>query len=139
MVWDRINSRLVFLFALNPICKQKTCKKLLYFSKCCLDLVDAAFFSLYFFKNFVLRFTVVYFMQWTNYCRFSVNVIRLEKPKLESKLEPKQTEEQPKKLDREHIFVFFQKILGCFGLFRNSFFRLFRFYTKTAKQRISLF
>jgi hypothetical protein len=33
-------------------------------------------------------------------------------------IEPKQTEEQPKQCDREHILEFFQKILGCFGWFR---------------------
>jgi hypothetical protein len=32
-------------------------------------------------------------------------------------IEPKQTEEQPKQFDREHILVFFKKIKGCFGLF----------------------
>jgi len=62
-----------------------------------------------------------------------------KQPKLELKLvgvsiEQKQTEEQRKQFDREHILVFFQKILGCFGLFglfRNSLFWLFRFYTET--------
>jgi hypothetical protein len=32
-------------------------------------------------------------------------------------IEPKQTEEQPKQFDREHLLLFFQKILGCFWLF----------------------
>jgi hypothetical protein len=35
-------------------------------------------------------------------------------------IEPKQTEEQPKQFDREHILVFFSKLrvaLVCFGLF----------------------
>jgi hypothetical protein len=32
-------------------------------------------------------------------------------------IEPKQTEEQSKQFDREHILVFVQKILGCFGCF----------------------
>ncbi len=41
-------------------------------------------------------------------------------------IEPKQTEDQPKQFDREQILVFFHKILCCFGLFRNSLFRLFR-------------
>jgi hypothetical protein len=53
----------------------------------------------------------------------------------DASIELKQTEEQPKQCDREHILVFFQQIQGClglfrfvFGLFRNS---LFRFYTET--------
>jgi hypothetical protein len=60
-------------------------------------------------------------------------------------IEPKQTEEQPKQFDREHILVFFQKISGCFrvvsvcfGLFQNSLFRLFRFYTETATFNVSI-
>jgi hypothetical protein len=32
-------------------------------------------------------------------------------------IEPKQTEDQPKQFDREHILVFFHKILCCFGFF----------------------
>ncbi len=35
-------------------------------------------------------------------------------------IEPKQTKEQPKKFDREHILACFIKFYGCFGLFRNS-------------------
>ncbi len=63
-------------------------------------------------------------------------------------IEPKQTEDQPKQFDREHILIFFTENLGfCsfflgffdffgffvffFGLFRNCLFRLFRFYTET--------
>ncbi len=49
-------------------------------------------------------------------------------------IEPKQTENQPK----QFILVFFPENLGlfsffsvCFGLFQNSLFRLFHFYTKT--------
>jgi hypothetical protein len=41
-------------------------------------------------------------------------------------IELKQTEEQPKQCDREHILVFFRKfrvVSVCFGLFRNSSFR----------------
>jgi hypothetical protein len=44
-------------------------------------------------------------------------------------VELKQTKEQPKLFDREHILVFFLNISGCFsgcfGLFRNNLFRLF--------------
>jgi hypothetical protein len=53
-------------------------------------------------------------------------------------IEPKQTEDQPKQCDREHILVFFSQNLGLFrflsvsfGLFRKHLFRLFWFYTET--------
>ena len=62
-------------------------------------------------------------------------------------IEPKQTEDQPKQFDREHILLFFAENVGFFqffrffrffwffsvffGLFRNSLFWLFRFYTET--------
>ncbi len=52
-----------------------------------------------------------------------------------------ETEEQPKQFDREHIWWFFQKSLGRFGLFcffRNSLIRLFRFYTETATFDVSI-
>jgi hypothetical protein len=72
-------------------------------------------------------------------------------------IEPKQTEEQPKQCDREHILVFFPENLGlfrfvsvCFGLFRffSVCFGLFRFvsvcyetvcFGSIPKQRISMF
>ncbi len=58
-------------------------------------------------------------------------------------IELKQTEDQPKQLDRKHILLFFTEnvgffhffvffsFFGFFGLFLNSLFRLFRFYTET--------
>ncbi len=66
-------------------------------------------------------------------------------------IEPKQTGDQPKQFDREHILLFFTEnveffrfffsdffgffgffvFFGFFSLFRNSLFRLFRFYTET--------
>jgi hypothetical protein len=50
-------------------------------------------------------------------------------------IEPKQTEEQPKQFDRELILVFPPENLGffpvCFGLFQDSMFWLFRFFTET--------
>jgi hypothetical protein len=49
-------------------------------------------------------------------------------------IEPKQTEEQSKQCDREHIWYFFRKVRivsVCFGLLRNSLFRLFQFNTET--------
>jgi hypothetical protein len=65
-------------------------------------------------------------------------------------IEPKQTGDQPKQFDREHILLFFTEnveffrfftifsdffqifsFFRFFGLFRNSLFRLFRFYTET--------
>jgi hypothetical protein len=39
-------------------------------------------------------------------------------------IEPKQTEDQPKQFDREHILLFFTENLGFF-----SFFRFFRFFS----------
>ncbi len=61
-------------------------------------------------------------------------------------IEPKQTEDQPKQFDREHILQFFTENLGFsrffrfvilflffFGLFWNSLFRLFLFYTETER------
>jgi hypothetical protein len=49
----------------------------------------------------------------------------------------------PHKFDREHIFVFFRKIkvfrlFGFYGLFRNSLFRLFRFYTEIESFDVSV-
>ncbi len=65
-------------------------------------------------------------------------------------IEPNQTGDQPKQFDREHILlfftenveffrffsifsVFFSDFFVFFGLFRNSSFRLFRFYTETER------
>ncbi len=43
-------------------------------------------------------------------------------------IEPKQTEDQPKQFDREHILLIFTENLEFFGFFRVfSFFRFFRF------------
>ncbi len=56
-------------------------------------------------------------------------------------IEPKQTEEQLKQCDREHNLEFFTKfrvVSVCFGLFRNSLFWLFRFYTKTESFNVSI-
>jgi hypothetical protein len=54
-------------------------------------------------------------------------------------IEPKQRGDQQKQFDREHIMVFFLKILCCFGLFRfvsvcfeTVWFGCFEFYTETA-------
>jgi hypothetical protein len=41
-------------------------------------------------------------------------------------IEPKQTEDQPKHFDREHILLFFTENLGFFRFFR--FFSFFRFF-----------
>ncbi len=66
-------------------------------------------------------------------------------------IEPKQTEDQSKQFDREHILLFFTKFFGFFrvfsiffgffgffGLFRNSLFRLFRFSTETESFDVSI-
>jgi hypothetical protein len=76
-----------------------------------------------------------------------------EKESFDVSIEPKQTEDQPKQFDREHILLFLAENEGffCFfgffrffsvffiffvffvffSLFQNSLFRLFRFYTET--------
>jgi hypothetical protein len=61
-------------------------------------------------------------------------------------IKPKQIEDQPKQFDREHILQFFTENLGFsllvffrfFGLFRNSLFRLFRFYTVKERFNVSI-
>ncbi len=50
----------------------------------------------------------------------------------------KKTEDQPEQFDREHILVFFQKILGFPVFFLNSLFRLFCFYTKKESSDVSI-
>jgi hypothetical protein len=65
-------------------------------------------------------------------------------------IEPKQTEEQPKQCDREHILVFFKNIWCCFDLLRFVLvcFGLFWFvlvcfetvcFGSIPKQRVSMF
>ncbi len=65
-------------------------------------------------------------------------------------IEQKQTEDQPKQFDREHILQFFTENLGflrfflflffCvfFGLFQNSLLRLFCFYTEAESFNVSI-
>ncbi len=66
-------------------------------------------------------------------------------------IEPKQTEDQPKQFDREHVLLFFTENLGFFrffsffsfflvffGLFQNSLFRLFSFYAETEGFDVSI-
>ncbi len=64
-------------------------------------------------------------------------------------IEPKQTKDQPKQFDREHILqfftgnlwffaVFFGFFLGFFGLFRNSLFRCFGCFASIPKERVSI-
>jgi hypothetical protein len=60
-------------------------------------------------------------------------------------IERKQTEEQPKQFNIELILVFFSENFGffrfasvCFGLFQNSLFWLFRFYTETESFDVSI-
>ncbi len=68
-----------------------------------------------------------------------------ETESFDDSIELKQTEDQPKQFDTEHILVFFSENLGffrfvsvCFGLFRNSLFRLFRFFTETKSLNVSI-
>jgi hypothetical protein len=66
-------------------------------------------------------------------------------------IEAKQTEDQPKQFDREHILLFFTENFGFFRFFRffqifpvffvlfqNSLFQLFRFYTETESFDVSI-
>jgi hypothetical protein len=63
-------------------------------------------------------------------------------------IEPKETEDQPKQFDREHILKIFQQILCCFMLFRfvsvrfvcfeTVCFGCFEFYTETASFDVSI-
>jgi hypothetical protein len=60
-------------------------------------------------------------------------------------IELKQTKDQHKQFDIKHILVIFPENFGffrfvsvCFGLFRNSLFWLFRFYTETESFDVSI-
>jgi hypothetical protein len=80
-------------------------------------------------------------------CLFRLFCFYTETESFDVSIELKQTEDQPKQFDREHILLFFTENVGFFwffrffsfflvffvffGLFRNRLFRLFRFYTKT--------
>ncbi len=59
----------------------------------------------------------------------------IETERFNISIESKQTEDQPKQFDREHILVFFLKILGFSGLFwfvsKQFVSVVFRFYTET--------
>ncbi len=50
-------------------------------------------------------------------CLFRLFGFYTETESFDVSIEPKQTEDQPKQFDREHILVFFQKIQGTSGLF----------------------
>jgi hypothetical protein len=50
-------------------------------------------------------------------CLFRLFRFHTETESFGVSIEPKQTEDQPKQFDREHILVFFHKILCCFVLF----------------------
>jgi hypothetical protein len=82
-------------------------------------------------------------------CLFRLFRFYIEKESFDVSIEPKQTEDQPKQFDREYILLFFTENLVFSGFFvffrffrffrffsvcfdfRNSLFRLFRFYTET--------
>ncbi len=63
-------------------------------------------------------------------CLFRLFCFYTETESFGVSIEPKKTEDQPKQFDREHILVFFHKILCCFRLFRfvSVCFRLFRLF-----------
>ncbi len=74
----------------------------------------------YFFKKF--RVFPVCFGLFRN-SLFRLFFFYTETESFDVKIEPKQTEDQPKQFDREHSLVFFRKfwvVLVCFGLFGNS-------------------
>jgi hypothetical protein len=88
-------------------------------------------------------------------CLFRLFRFYSETESFDVSIEPKQTEDQSKQFDREHILISFTKNLGFFrffsffflvfsvfsvffGLFRNSLFRLFRFYTETESFDLSI-
>jgi hypothetical protein len=89
-------------------------------------------------------------------CLFRLFCFYTKIESLDVSIEPKQTEDQPKQFDREHILQFFTENLGFSwfflfffvffvffglfrnGLFRNSLFRLFRFYTETESFDVSI-
>jgi hypothetical protein len=54
-------------------------------------------------------------------------------------IEPKQTGDQPKQFDREHILLFFTENLGFLGFFVFfRFFRFFQFFWFVSKQFVSV-
>jgi hypothetical protein len=78
-------------------------------------------------------------------CLFWLFLFYTETESFSVSLEMKQTEEQPKQCGREHILVFLSENLGffwffsvCFGLFRNSLFQLFCFYTDKESFDVSI-
>jgi hypothetical protein len=74
-------------------------------------------------------------------CLFRLFRFYTETESFDVLIEPKQTEDQPKQFDREHILLFFSENLGFSRFFSgfSSFFRfvskqivsVFRFYTET--------
>ena len=60
-----------------------------------------------------------------------------ETESLDVSIEPKQSKDQPKQFDREHILQFFTGFFFVFfGLFRNSLFRCFGCFASITKQRV---
>jgi hypothetical protein len=53
-------------------------------------------------------------------------------------IEPKQTEDQPKQFDREHILLFFTENLGFSVFFVYFFLQFFRFVSKQFVSAVSL-
>ncbi len=90
-------------------------------------------------RNSLIEHNLVFFKENVGLFRFvskqfvSVFHFYTETASFAVSIEPKQTEDQPKQFDREHIVVFFLKhkvvsvcfglfwfVLVCFGLFRNN-------------------
>jgi hypothetical protein len=73
-------------------------------------------------------------------CLFRLFRFYTETESFDVSIELKQTEDQPKQFDREHILIFFTKNSGFFQFFRYflSFFRFFLFFLFVSKQFVSV-
>ncbi len=61
-------------------------------------------------------------------CLFRLFRFNTETESFDVSIEPKQTEDQPKQFDREHILLFFTENVGFFRIF-FCFFRYFRLFS----------
>ncbi len=74
-------------------------------------------------------------------CLFLLFHFNTETESFDVSIEPKQTEDQPKQFDREHILLFFTENLGFpdfFHFFRFFFGPLVSFYTETKSFDVSI-
>ncbi len=74
-------------------------------------------------------------------CLFQLFRLFTETESFDVSIEPKQTEDQPKQFDREHILLYFTENLGflSFFLFFSGFFSFFVFFLRfVSKQFVSV-